>query len=86
MEHTLKLLPFSLFNKQQVQWCALENQQSPFYVVNEVALTGQKPILKILLASWTFDTVRKRFISFNTENLGSVGQRTAKLLAIKLYE
>ena len=24
-----------------VQWCALENQQTPFYVVNEVTLTGQ---------------------------------------------
>ena len=29
-----------------VQWCALENQQSPFYVVNKVTLTGQKPSLK----------------------------------------
>ena len=27
-------------------WCALENQQSPFYVVNEVTLTGQNPSLK----------------------------------------
>ena len=29
-----------------VQWFALENQQSPFYVVNEVTLTGQNPSLK----------------------------------------
>ena len=43
-----------------------------------------KPILKILLASWTFDTVEKKIISLITENLGSVGQRTAKLLTIKL--
>ena len=39
---------------------------------------------KILLASWHFDTVWKGFRSFNAENLGSVGQRTAKLLTIKL--
>ena len=42
---------------------------------------GVKPILKILLASWTFYTVEKRFRSFN---LGSVSQGTAKLLTIKL--
>ena len=29
-----------------VQWCALENQQSQIYVVNEVTLTGQNPSLK----------------------------------------
>ena len=29
-----------------VQWCALENQQSPFYVVNKVTLRGQNPSLK----------------------------------------
>ena len=45
-----------------------------------------KAIFKILLASWTFNTVWKGFRSFNAENLRSVGQRTAKLLAIKLWE
>ena len=30
----------------QVQWLPFENEQSPFYVVNEVTLTGQKPSLK----------------------------------------
>ena len=39
-----------------------------------------------MLASWTFDTVEKKFRSFIAENLGSVGQRAAKLLAIKLWE
>ena len=33
----------------------------------------------------TFDTIFKGFRSFNAENLGSVGQRAAKLLAIKLW-
>ena len=45
-----------------------------------------KPILRILLASWSFKTVEKGFRSFNAENLGSLGQRTAKLLAIKLWK
>ena len=45
-----------------------------------------KPTFKMLLASWTFDTVEKRIRSFNAENLESVGQRAAKLPAIKLWE
>ena len=40
----------------------------------------------MLLASWTFDKVKKENRSLNTENLGSVGQRAAKLPAIKLWE
>ena len=32
---------------KDLQWCALENQQSPFYVVNEVTLTGPNPSLKV---------------------------------------
>ena len=35
-----------LGEQDQVQWLALENQQSPFYVVNEATLTGQNPSLK----------------------------------------
>ena len=31
----------------QIQRCALENQQNPFYVVNEVTLTGPNPFLKV---------------------------------------
>ena len=45
-----------------------------------------KLIFKILLASWTLYTVENRFRSFTAKNLGSVGQRAAKLLAIKLWE
>ena len=46
---------------------------------NEGTLSG-------LLASWTLNTVLKGFRSINAENLGSIGQRAAKLLAIKLWE
>ena len=34
----VRLITYTLH--QGIQWCALENQQSPFYVVNEVTLTG----------------------------------------------
>ena len=40
----------------------------------------------MLPASWTLNTVEKGFRFFNAENLGSVGERAAKLLAIKLRE
>ena len=40
----------------------------------------------MLLASWTFSTILKGFRSFNAKSLVSVGQRAAKLLAIKVWE
>ena len=39
---------------------------------------------KMLRSSWNFDTVFKKIRSFDAENLGSVGQRAAKLLAVKV--
>ena len=45
-----------------------------------------KSTLKILLASWTFKKILKGYRSLDAENLESVGQRAAKLLAIKLWE
>ena len=45
-----------------------------------------KLILKMQLASWTLDIVWNGFRSFNAENLKSVGQRAAKIQAIKLWE
>ena len=38
----------------------------------------------MLLASSTYDTVLKGVRFFNAKNLGSVGQRAAKLLAVKV--
>ena len=40
--------------------------------------------LRILSAFSTFDALLKRFRSFNTKNFGSVDQRAAKLLAVKV--
>jgi len=54
--------------------------------VNEVTLTGQNPPLKKMLASWSFYTVFETCLSFMLKNLGSVGQRAAKLPSIKLWE
>ena len=44
----------------------------------------EKLFLKIQLASWFFVYFFKRFRSFNTINIESVGQRAAKLLAFKV--
>ena len=38
----------------------------------------------MLLATWFLVYFFKRFRSFNAKNLGSVGQRAAKLLAVKV--
>ena len=38
----------------------------------------------MLLATWFLVCFFKRFRSFNAKNLGSVGQRAAKLLAVKV--
>ena len=40
----------------------------------------------MLPASWAFDTIEKWIRTLNAKNLGSAGQRAAKLLAIKLWE
>ena len=40
----------------------------------------EKPTLKMLPAALNFDTLYKRFRSFYTRDMGSVGQRAAKLL------
>ena len=45
-----------------------------------------KTTFKMLLATWFFVWIFKRFRSFVAENLESVGQRAAKLPAIKLWE
>ena len=38
----------------------------------------------MLSASLTLNTVEKGFRSFNAKNLGSVGQRAAKLIAVNV--
>ena len=45
-----------------------------------------KPSLKLELVSWSLAYFCKTFRSFNAENLGSLGQRATKWLAIKLWE
>ena len=42
-----------------------------------------EPIIKMLLVSSNFDTIKKGFRSFDDKNLGSVDQRASKLLAVK---
>ena len=56
-----------------LQWCALENQQSPFYDIKWGHFDRVNSTFKMLLSSWNFDTVFKEIRSFDAENLGSVG-------------
>ena len=51
---------------------------------NEVTLTGQNPPLKCCKLLELLTNFKKRFRSLNAENSKSVGQRAAKLMAIKL--
>ena len=69
-----------------VQWGAEQTDYLPIYETNQGYFKRAKPTLKMLLGSWTFNTVLKGFRSFNAKNFGSVGQRAAKLPAIKLWE
>ena len=72
--------------KQSIQWFANQNQQSPVYDMKWGHFDGVNSTFKMLRSSWNFDTVFKKIRSFDAENLGSVGQRAAKLPAIKLWE
>ena len=56
-----------------LQWCALENQQSPFYDMKWGHFDRVNSTFKMLLSSWNFDTVFEKIRSFDAENLGSVG-------------
>ena len=51
---------------------------------NEVTLTGQNPPLKYCQQLEIQYTVRKKSRSFNAKNFRSTGQRTAKLLDVKV--
>lgn len=72
--------------RDSIQWGAEQTDYLPIYEANRGYFKWAKPTLKMLLASWTFDTVYKGFRSFNAKNLGSVDQRTAKLPVTKLWE
>ena len=52
--------------------------------VNEVTLRGQNICLKCYQPLEIMLYLEKGFISFHTGNIGSVGQRAAKLLSIKI--
>ena len=58
--------------KSIIQWCALENQQSPFYDMKWGHFDSVNSTFKMPLFFWNFDTVLKTFRSFDAKNLGSV--------------
>ena len=63
---------FCLGKILDLQWCALENQQSPFYDMKWGHFDRENSTFKMLLSSWNFHTVLKKIRSFDAENLGSV--------------
>ena len=67
-----------------LQYSSLLFWQDPLYDMKWGHFDRVNLTFKMLLASWNFDTVFKRFRSFNAKNLRSVGQRAAKLLAVKV--
>ena len=72
----------------------IHSKSTPSFMISTVMLNEYiwifeyfnmaKLTFKMLLASWTFDTILKRFRSFYAKNLGSASQRAAKLLAVKV--
>ena len=62
-------LRWNAYNKSLCKWGHFEKAKTTF---------------KMLLATWFLVCFFKRFRSFVAKNLGSVGQRAAKLLAVKV--
>ena len=67
-----------------VQWRASQTALFPVYDVKWGHFEQAKMTLKMLPASWYLKYLFKGFRSFNTVNMGSVGQRASKLLAVKV--
>ena len=68
----------------KVQWRAIQTALLPVYDVKWGHFERAKMTLKMLPASWYLKYLFKGFRSFNTVNMGSVGQRASKLLAVKV--
>ena len=85
---------FRTFNFDRSQFCSpltysgarLRINKAPFMIWNEVTLTGKILPLKCCYSLEISTQFFKKIRSFDAENLGSVGQRTAKLPAIKIWE
>ena len=58
--------------KSIIQWCSIENHQSPVYDMKWGYFDRENSTFRMLLFSWNFDTVFKKFRSFDAKNLGSV--------------
>ena len=67
-----------------IQWRAIQTVLLSVYDVKWGLFERAKMTLKMLLASKYSKDLFKRFRSFNTVNMGSVGQRASKLLAVKV--
>ena len=57
---------------EHVQWCQIENQQSPVYDMKWGHFDRVKSTFRMLLSSLIFDTVFIKIRSFDAKNLGPV--------------
>ena len=55
-----------------IQWCQIENQQSPIYDMKWGHFDRVNSTFEMMLSSWNSNTVFKEFRTFDAENLGSV--------------
>ena len=72
--------------RNELQLCSVNVILLPLFLCKWGHFERAKTTLKMLLASWFLVCFFRRLRSFNDKNLGSVGQRAAKLPAIKLWE
>ena len=58
---------------RNVQWCSIENHQSPVYDMKWGHFDRANSTFKMLLSSWNFNTFYKKIRSLNAKNLSSIG-------------
>ena len=73
-----------MMDLMDIQWRAIQIALLPVYDVKWGHFEGAKMTLKMLPASWYSKYLFNGFRSFDIVNMGSVGQRASKLLAVKV--
>ena len=63
---------FGFSDQKDIQCLKKQKKQSPVYDMKWGHFDKVNSTFKMLLSSWNFDTVFKKFRSFDAENLGSV--------------
>ena len=75
-------LIFKKISLKIMQLKSEQTEQLPY--VNEVILRGKNLSLRSASLFYLLTNIENRFIYFQRANIGSVGQRAAKLLSLKI--